>query len=115
LKIISRDKLLGMPSGTVYCLYNQGSFHELQMKGDTLPSGNDWYTASLVMPIDDCLDTVEAVEHGEGVDLDFYTECRDGMFEYDQQYAVMNANEMLELGQLIVDSANEIIRTGGDK
>jgi hypothetical protein len=91
MKIVKRPEFLKLPAGTVYAKYKHCCFDELQIKGDTLPTGNDWFYQDIVSAIDsydsgqfaDLL--FASAETGSSVPMDFNVQARDGCFEPDEQ------------------------------
>jgi hypothetical protein len=91
MKIVKRPAFLKLPPGTVYSKYEPCVFGELQIKGDTLPNGNDWFYQDIAEAVDSSdsgervTQLFEAEETGKSITMDFDCQGRDGCFESDEQ------------------------------
>jgi hypothetical protein len=106
MKIVNRKTFLAMPEGTVFAKYDPSIIREPMVKFDTIESGGkviDFYYASLTDEVD-CSGSFErdgimdAAEH-EGVPfaLHFNTQCRDGLYDADQLFAVWDRDDVVGL------------------
>lgn len=90
MRIVKRPEFLKLPPGTLYSKYKPCIFEELNIKGDTLPNGNDWFYQQIADATEhygqDCIDALTAAEElGKSIAMDFDCEGRDGCFEDDSQ------------------------------
>ncbi len=92
MRIVNREEFLAMPAGTIYMEYD-GSFGNLCVKGDSLSV--DFYSNSVTCEVDcdssgELADILHEAENNSSysIPLHFNTECRDGLFEEKQLFAV---------------------------
>lgn len=106
MKIVDRATFLALPPGTLFNKFTPYIFDELLIKGDTLPSGNDFYYQTMSGSIDvndseeffDRLnDAVKSLQHDTEIDIDFDAESRDGMYDSDQLFAVWSYQDVCQL------------------
>ena len=94
---------MNYPPKTLFCKFNPHIFGDLQIKGETIPLANDYYyqnilevdaedTGEFINKIDD------SIKNQTSFNLDFDCQCRDGLFEKDQLFAIWE-NE--DIGGLI--------------
>ncbi|QLG96598.1 hypothetical protein HZF02_32220 (plasmid) [Pseudomonas yamanorum] len=103
MRIVDRKTFLGMPVGTVFAKYDPSIIREPMVKCDsTAVRGEivDFYYASLTDEVD-CSGSIErdaimyaAEEDGVPFALDFNTQCRDGMYDADQLFAVWEREDI---------------------
>ena len=93
MRIVNRAKFLAMPEGTLFAKYKPCVFEEIQIKGASLT--NDYCYQDIIDAIDcsgsgDMMDKLESAEN-EGVSLamNFHSQGRDGCFDNDQLFAVL--------------------------
>lgn len=104
MKIVDFFHFAYLPAGTLFSKYRPCCFESLCIKGETIFRGPgdpiDFFYQSINDSIDcnssgDFIDKlVEAEEKGISLDMDFLTESRDGMFDYEQLYAVWETDDM---------------------
>lgn len=101
MRIIKRIDFVKLPPETVFSEYTPCYFGPLLIKGDTLPSGNDWYEQQIADAISARNDRewtdklFHAQETGESINMDFDTEGRDGSFDADDRlYAVWDVEDV---------------------
>lgn len=97
MRIVDRKTFLGMPVGTVFSKYDPSIIREPMVKLDTLEARGeviDFYYSSLTDEVD-CSGSIErdgimdlAVIEGARFALHFNTQCRDGLYDADQLFAV---------------------------
>lgn len=97
MRIVDRNTFLAMPVGTVFAKYDPSIIREPMVKCDSTPNAGelvDFYYASLTDEVD-CSGSCErdgimdlAVIEGAPFALHFNTQCRDGMRDTDQLFAV---------------------------
>ena len=100
MKIVDRQTFLQMPAGTIYAKVSMGAydFEAVEIKSNTV-SGVDWYSQRLVGDFvgdkdsNDWLDSVEAMHNSEERAVDLDIECRDGLFDRDQLFAVFDKTD----------------------
>ena len=114
MKIVDRKTFMSLPAGTVFSKYEPVSlFGTLCVKGDSLSS--DFYYQDITGPVDassagECHEVMLAAEvSGESIPLDFHCECRDGLFDYQQMFAVWEATDVLGL----IDRLHESMKESG--
>lgn len=106
MRIVDRKTFLAMPVGTVFAKYDPSIIREPMVKFDSSAFNGeliDFYYASLTDEVD-CSGSFErdgimdAAEH-EGVPfaLHFNTQCRDGMYDADQLFAVWDRDDVVGL------------------
>lgn len=103
MKIVNREQFLVLPSNTLFSKYQPVVFGDLQIKGVTTKSGEDyWY-----QPITDAVDAssgdemisiLEAAEEtGESFNVDLECESRDGLFDTDQLFVIWEKPDIEKL------------------
>ena len=101
MRIVKRTEFVTLPAGTLYSEYESVVVGDLQIKGDTLPSGNDWFYQDIVYAVDADIPAeafIRAEETGESLSMDFHCETRDGSFEPDNRlYIVWERADVLAL------------------
>lgn len=110
VKIVDRNTFLAMPQGTVYQKYEPCVFGELEIKGETLAGGIDWFAWTLGPWFEDTNGSVEyfdLLEHArvsteEIGPMDFEIQGRDGCFDEDQLFAVWSKEDVEGLVRRLV-------------
>jgi hypothetical protein len=109
MKLYNREQFLGLPAGVVFAKYQPCIFGDWQIKGDT------WTANFIAQPLasidtstfDSHPDACFSFEATGEAGVDYYDLCRDGLFEYKQLYAVLEAHEVRglieRLEQTLVD------------
>ncbi len=105
MKIVTRDQLMAMPAGTVFQNFEPRIFGEIRIKGDTC--GSDFYLSDLDGTEYDSVKgdiasalldaTDRSLKTGENIKIVLNSECREGMFDKDQLYAVWNTEDVYAL------------------
>jgi len=99
MKIINRDQFLDMPANTVYFEFEPCVFGPMRIKGDTI--GNDWFYTDICSfdgdkeMFFDIYD--DMIQTGRSQPLDMDVEGRDGTFDCDQMYAVLDNEDIKHL------------------
>ena len=103
MRIVDRKTFLAMPEGTVFAKYDPSIFRELMVKFDSRPASGemvDFYYASLTDEVD-CSGSCErdgimdlAEQDGVPFALHFNTQCRDGLYDADQLFAVWERDDV---------------------
>ncbi len=96
MRIVDRQTFLGMPSGTLYYKFHGAHFEPLCIKGRSLD--NDW----IYLPLDqvevrydeDYIQGLMRAADENSLKLDIEGYCRDGCFDADQKFAVLDAAEV---------------------
>lgn len=106
MKIVDRKTFLAMPSDTVYAKYQPCVFEELSIKSDTIYDGEraiDWFYQPIVDAVD-AFDSREwyaflelSRETGASISMNFEIEDRDGEFDQDQLFAVLEKQDVKAL------------------
>jgi hypothetical protein len=112
MKILNRTEFMKLPENTLFSKYEPCVFGNLMIKGKT-SEHNDFYVQQIHDGVD-YSDTVNfreklegAEKNGTSIDMDFYCECRDGLFEDDQLFAVWEEKDVLELIGRLIDCVND--------
>ncbi len=107
MRIIGLDEFLSLPSGTVFAKYRPQIFDELCVKGDSINESSDFFYRPIWEPYAEssgalCDVLTAAEERGAEVEID--TDCwqRDGLFEYDQLFAVFSQEEVRKIASSLV-------------
>ena len=101
MKIIGRAEFLELPTGTLFAKYSPCIFGDLCIKGKS--RANDFYAVALTDGIksdgtDDWIAAITQAEKGTvHIEMDFDTECRDGLFDQDQRFAVYSTEDTTKL------------------
>lgn len=112
MKIVDRKTFLSMPANTLFSKYEPCCFYMLSIKGEKA-GDNDFYTNTIADSIDssssgDFIDIlVEAQKTGCSIDMDFNTECRDGLYDDNQLFAVWEKEDIINL----IKRLNECLRS----
>lgn len=110
MRIVGLDEFLSLPSGTVFAKYRPQIFDELCVKGDSINESSDFFYRPVWEPyayssseLHDVL--VAAEERKEEVQID--TDCwqRDGLFEYEQLFAVFSSDEVVKIAESMATAA----------
>ena len=126
MKIISRDELMALDAGVIYCEYEQQVFGDLNIKHDTSyktlegsdyiygrdninkPRSDksqpiDWYMHQLLEL--GCSDERDhKLNSNASFSLDHECIGRDGCFANDQLYAVLEVNDLVKM-QILIEKA----------
>jgi hypothetical protein len=99
MRIVDRATFLAQPAGTLFAKYQPHSFGELAIKGDTVHA--DFYVQELLPWPIDCHDSgqyfdwLETIDRGEtSRPLDYDIEARDGLFDEDQRFAILDHGDV---------------------
>ncbi len=110
MKLYTREEFLRLPAGVVFAEYESCSFGAFQIKGDTL-TYNDYREQNLVEINDDLYDEYfEACldfEEKKTANVDFYDWRRNGLYESNQLYAVLEAHEVRGLVNRLQETLQE--------
>lgn len=123
MKLYNKKDFLKLPEGTVYfdkpeidgqdCLW-VGNLH---IKGESIKDFDFFHSninSSWFKNCDDSNDQValwNKVFSGEDIDLDFDSYNRDGMYDDDDQYYVLNKNEVKEIIKVLTEAYNMAYKT----
>ncbi len=103
MKIMKRIDFVKLPGNTLFSEYEPCWFGPLMIKGETLPTGNDWFDQQIADAIEhDGEDFSKrlwrAQETGESIGMDFDFQGRDGNFDPDDRlYAVWEPQDVQHL------------------
>lgn len=105
MKLLNRTDFLKMPAGTVFCEGEKWCFQGLMFKGETCPSGYDWYERDPAWI--ESKDSEESfsrledmMENGSSYPMES-AEGRNGMYEDDSIFLVFEKADLLKLRDLI--------------
>ena len=112
MRVVDRETFLAMPSGTVFANYAPHCWDELKIKGDTV--GEDF----LVLHLTGFFEGIEDDEQGTGILIDMEnggesppidTESwgRDGFFDRDQRFAVLNRDDVKRIIGMLQAAVDE--------
>jgi hypothetical protein len=108
MKLYNRKDFLELPAGTLYCKGVSWSFGGLAVKGDTV-AGVDWYCRHLsgidFDSTEQMLDRYEAMEASGATFPLNAGEVRDGMFDDDAIFLVLEPGDLEELRRVIDTAA----------
>jgi hypothetical protein len=103
MRIINRKEFLELPSGTLFCKYNECCFGDMSIKYDTWKESNDFLYVDINDFIygdssDSTFDKLEQMKNtGENVSIDLDVQSRDGLYEDGQLFAVYDNNDVLHI------------------
>ena len=109
MKIVSRQELMQMPSGTLFHEWEPCMFHHLQIKRETC--GVDFYVTAIpeldVHDSDEDVDVQIAMnEKGVSRDLDFSGFSREALFDDTKRYAVWEPHDLDEFISFLLQCRN---------
>jgi len=101
MKILSFDEFTQLPAGTIFSYYKPHSCDDLFQKGETLfgregGRASSYYEASLLPYLD--------FEHDPPVIVMDGAETRWGFYDYEQQYAVYEREDLERLATMIAEA-----------
>ena len=101
MKIVTWEEFRELPTGTVFQKYEPNCFEEVLIKDDNCGDFDFFYSDldSLEIAEDETTErkSFEKLNNGDCVNKEFETTCRDGLFEYDQLYAVWSKEDIKAL------------------
>ncbi len=102
MNIVTREKLMQMPQGTVWSYYEPCVYQGLFIKDDNPSDAPDFLCSDLIGAIDnnssgDFIDKSERMENGESLPVDFEMTGREGMFDHLQLFAVYEKEDVAKL------------------
>lgn len=103
MKIVDRQTFLALPANTLYSKYEPCIFSDIQIKGNTCTSGNDFYYQDIASAIEnesseDFWDTLKlALENKVSLTMDFEYEGRDCLYDAKQLFAVWEKQDVVKL------------------
>jgi len=108
MRIYKRADFLKLPPGTAYCKGEKWAFAGLVFKGESL--GNDWYETNPAW-VDgedswECFDRLEKMLNSGASYPMQNSECRDGLFESDALFLVLERDDLLQLHEWINTAAS---------
>ena len=116
MRIVTRAEFLAMPAGTVFAKYEPCVFELMQIKGKSLifdDGGGDYCYQDIIDAIDstgsgDSMDKLEMAEK-EGVSLamNFHCQGRDGCYDKDQLFAVLEHADVEALIERLKQALSE--------
>lgn len=101
MRIVDRKTFLGMPNGTMFAKYEPCVFGPLEIKCDTY--GSDFVSQQIINAIDghdsgEVMDMLDASEEtGCSIPMNFDCAGRDGCFDEDQLFAVLETADVDKL------------------
>ena len=113
MRIVGLEEFLSLRSGTVFAKYRPQIFGELCVKGDSINESSDFFYRPIWEPLaysssELCDVLIAAEEHKAEVQID--TDCwqRDGLFEYDQLFAVFSGDEVVKIAESLVAASKGV-------
>lgn len=123
MKLYNKKDFLKLPEGTVYFDKPQIDGHDclwvgsLHIKGESIKDF-DFFHSNINSPwFKNCADSNDQVDlwnkvfAGEDVDLDFDSYNRDGMYDDDDKYYVLNKSEVSELIRILTEAYDMAYKT----
>ena len=113
MRIVRLEEFLSLPPGTVFAKYRPQMFDELCVKGDSHHESRDFVYRSLWEPLasnsGELCDVLTAAEERKA-EVEIDTDCwqRDGLFEYDQLFAVFSGDEVVKIADSLVAAAKGV-------
>jgi len=110
MRIISREKFIKMPIGTVFSYYEPQCFRELMIKAsDNSKWEDDFLYDSLIGAIecvssDDFSSKCEHMEGGGSVTVDFEGTSREGLFDKEQLFAIYEKEDVEKLIKRLLET-----------
>ena len=107
MRIIGLKEFLAMPAGTVFAKYKPQVFDGLCIKGESIIEASDFFYQTLweveASNSKELYEKIDAAEN-RGVDVPIDVQCgqRDGLFQYDQLFAVFSAGEVRRIAESLV-------------
>ncbi len=103
MRIYTRSDFLKLPSGTAFCKGKRWHFGGVVFKGESL--SNDWFEADPAwVDGEDCGECFDRLEKmlNDGASYPMQTsECRDGLFEDDDLFLVLEKDDLRRLREWI--------------
>lgn len=105
MRIVNYNEFITLPKGTVYAFYTPCSIGEIMIKQEQV-SDNDWYYSSLCdnVEYDDDFISVFNNARKEDVKLDFTSWTRDGMFDYEREFAIYSKDDIQDMINTLIKS-----------
>ena len=110
MKLYTREEFLRLPAGVVFAKYEPHSFGEWQIKGDTLTYNDFNYQDFVNINTDFYGEHYEACldfEEKKTANVDFYDWRRDGCYEADMLFAVLESHEVYSLIARLCETLEE--------
>lgn len=114
MRIVDRKTFLAMPAGTVYAKFQPAVFEALSIKGATTADGADWSSQDLIPPplsgVSDSafMDSIDRMLEGEtSGPLAWHCQCRDGLFDKDQLFAVFELDDVMALIARLTEAVSD--------
>ena len=111
MKIVNRETFLKMPPNTVYTEYEQCTFGELMIKGETWEYNDFLEQRVLEVESDsgdfgELVDILEAAEkEGKSFNLDLQCEGRNGLFDDNQLFAIFEKQDV----EMLIEQLKECV------
>jgi hypothetical protein len=99
MKIVDRKTFLAMPEGFVFQKFEPMIFGDIEVRNEAIQPRpefpGDYYSTELTSRTDCDDDSVfSAIENGTSFDMSFITQCRDGFYDADEQFAVWERKDV---------------------
>ena len=113
MRIVRLEEFLSLPPGTVFAKYRPQIFDELCVKGDSINESSDFFYRPIWEPYayssGELCDVLTAAEERKA-EVQIDTDCwqRDGLFEYDQLFAVFSGDEVVKIAESLVAAAKGV-------
>ena len=109
MKLYNRQEFLALPAGVVFAKYEPHCFEQWQIKGDTVTPNDFRYQPFIDVGGEDqeLWEAYEELDENKNVKVDFYSWYKDGLYEDDMLFAVLEKHEVCglieRLEQTLVD------------
>jgi hypothetical protein len=110
MRLYTRQEFLALPAGVVFAKYEPHSFGEWQIKGSTLQYNDFNYQDFVNINTDFYDEHWEACEDfvaNKTANVDFYDWRRDGYYEADMLFAVLESHEVYGLIARLYETLEE--------
>jgi len=102
MKIVNLKTFLDLPDGTLFSKYEPHCFHGFSIKTESIKDLDDFRYHDLIGNIkdegsDDFANKCELAEKGESIKLYFNCEERDGLYKFDQLFAIYEKDDVVDL------------------
>jgi hypothetical protein len=99
MKIINLEQFLAMPSETVFMSFSPCVFGDLRVKMDNCGENDFIFKELVTIDVDNsgqyCDKLFDAMDNGTALRLDFNATERDGLFDPDQKFAVLEKEDIV--------------------
>jgi hypothetical protein len=103
MKIVDYKTFISLPAGILYCETEPCVFGELQVKQETINDGRDWFLSRLKDSFIEDGDYKQFDEYYQDLEkgiikrMDYFTQERDGMFDYNRKFLIYDKEDINDL------------------